>query len=153
MLKKEIFVLDSTVFCEPAGLPKGELLTTPGVVEELQSAESRLKFELAGVRVVEPTKEAAVVAAAKETNDRLTETDVGVVALALEKGATVVSDDYGVQNLATKLGLKILALTKAGIKEVWTYGFRCRGCGREGTVAGSCAVCGGEIRRFRRHKG
>ncbi len=154
MLKKK-FVLDSTVFCEPAALPKGELWTTTEVTAELRSEESNLKFELADIRVGWPTEDALkrVKAAANETNDLLSAADLSVIALAIEKDATIVSDDYGIQNLAMKFGLAILPLSKRGIREMWTYGFRCKGCGRRAIAPGICTVCGSEIRRFRIQKG
>lgn len=154
------YVLDATALRSGAAVSgESECHTTPSVLGEVKrgAASKRLALllESGNLRVSEPNDRHldAVKKAASETGDltRLSGTDLDILALALELGAKLLSDDYSVQNVARVLGVEIICTAEAGIREVFVWGFRCRGCGRryENKMA-ECPVCGSEVRTVRK---
>lgn len=151
-------VLDSTAIRNgvPAG-GKSEFFTTPGVLREVSRGRQGRDLELAievSITVSEPSAEALamVQAAAEGTGDsgRLSGTDKEVLALALELGATLVSDDYSVQNVAAVMGIRVTGQLN-GIREVFRWTHRCKGCGRYyEEKQPDCPVCGSEVRAVRK---
>ncbi len=137
-------VADASVFIV-GKLLKGEVITVPSVEQELKDLRSKIKFEIANVRIEAATSDALRRAreAARETGDlpRLSETDLEVLAKAIEYGATLATDDYALQNVAVHLGLKVEPVAQRGIKRFIKRTQRCAGCGRafEGDI---CPVCG-----------
>ncbi|MGQ9582624.1 MAG: NOB1 family endonuclease [Thermoplasmatota archaeon] len=147
-------VLDASVILSGVDPPATEELIMPPLVEkELGHAWARRKvayLKSAGLRVLEPAEEAleTVRRATRATGDdaRLSEADVQVLALAREMGATILTDDYSIQNLARALGIPYRPVVQKGITEVYGWGYRCRGCGRDldGRVK-ECPICGAEV--------
>lgn len=154
-----MFVLDATAM--RAGLSidgSHEWYTTPSVKGELEKGKVARDLEILEnlhLTVMAPRQELMekIRQAAEETGDiaRLSETDIDVLALALELGATLISDDYSIQNVAKCLKIKYRGGVEPGIKEVFTWTFRCTGCGRYyDENADSCMICGSALRTVRR---
>jgi UPF0271 protein len=155
----ETYVLDASAFIYGI-FPHGELLTPPGVYEEVRDEASRLKLEmLAGLKVREPgaIQVEEVRRAATDTGDilRLSRPDIDLLALALEEKASgkdvaILSDDYSIQNVARKLGLDIIPLHQKRIKYKIVWEKRCMGCNRTYSEGDVCKVCGSPLKLRRR---
>ena len=154
-----IYVLDTSAILSGKPMPPShECVLTLSVVDEIRHGRMKnaLDFILeAGGKALNPgSKELARVReAAKRTGDsvRISGPDADSLALALEMGATLLTDDYSMQNLAATLGIEYKALSQDGIKEVWTWQHRCRGCGRYfEEQQKECPVCGSEVRTTRK---
>jgi UPF0271 protein len=152
------YVLDSSALFYGKDVPAGfECVITPGVVRELEKEEMGERLELllaTRIRVVSPSERSVkkVAEKAKETGDvrRLSRTDVEVVALALELGYELISDDYSVQNVARVLGVPCRGMEQRGIREVFRWQAKCKGCGKVFDAdVHECDVCGSETRTKR----
>jgi UPF0271 protein len=146
------YVVDASFFFSEAILD-GEILTPPSVVEEVADPRSRLRLEAllaSGLSVVPPSPGSVrrVSGAAAETGDipRLSPADIDLLALALDLGATVVTDDYAVQNVALRLGMGVKGILQ-GKARPRQWRFRCPGCNRRYSSAGTCPVCGSALKR------
>lgn len=140
-------VLDATAFFLENPL-EGEIFTTPLVVDELNDARSRCRFEAlsaSGLRVMSPSRESLerIDQASAESGDRhvLSPADREILALALEISAGVVSDDYALQNVAHHLGIPATPLQQRRARKR-TWRFKCPGCGRYTDGPDACPVCG-----------
>jgi UPF0271 protein len=146
------YAVDASFFFSELVLD-GEIITPPSVVDEITDARSRCRLEAllaSGLSVVPPSAENAgrVSLAAAETGDiaRLSPADTDLLALALGLGATVVSDDFAVQNVALALGLGVKGILQPTARpRRWRY--RCPGCNRRYSAAGTCPVCGSGLKR------
>jgi len=155
------YVLDSSALFYGKDVPPGfECLITPGVVRELEKEDMGERLELllaTRIRVVSPSERSLLRVAdtAKETGDvrRLSETDVEIIALASELGYELISDDYSVQNVARVMGVQCRGMEQEGIKEVYRWRAKCKGCGKvfDADVS-ECDVCGSETRAKRDKK-
>ena len=152
-------VLDASALLSGIDPPEAEELLMPPLVErELGHAWLRRKLAyLKAVRltILAPSDEAIkkVRGAMARTGDdaRVSGADIQVLALALETGATILTDDYSIQNLATVLGIPYRPVAQAGIREVFSWGYRCTGCGKVlDRRMDECPVCGAPVRSFRR---
>ena len=146
------YAVDASFFFSEASL-QGEIFTTPLVIEEIADVRSRCRLEAllaTGLSVVSPSAESVrrVSAAAGETGDttRLSSTDTDLLALSLDLGAVTVTDDYAVQNVAQRLGLGVEGILQRKARpRKWR--FRCPGCNRRYSAAGTCPVCGSLLSR------
>ncbi len=89
---------------------------------------------------------------AADTGDigRLSGADISVLALALYIGAVIISDDYSIQNLSSHMGIECRPLSQKGIKEEWTWVYRCTGCKRTFSEPHeACPVCGAPLKPVR----
>jgi len=152
------FVLDASAVLSGVTLPAtDELVMPPLVEEELGHAWARRKVEYlkaVALSIQEPSKEALlkVKKASEDSGDdaRLSEADISVLALAIDTGGTILSDDYSIQNIATAMGIPFRSISQRGIKEVFKWSYRCRGCGRIfEKQQKDCPVCGSEVRSWR----
>lgn len=150
-------VLDTSALLSGRQFP-GELLIPPEVLRELQRQgltpvlEAVLETHVA-VASPGPDAVARVKAASDATGDapRLSPTDIAVIALALEAGASLVTDDYSIQNLCRALEIPFEAVMAPGIRERWTWSYRCAGCGAEWAEwREACPTCGSPLRTRRR---
>jgi len=94
-----------------------------------------------------------VKAAAGSTGDifRISKTDIDILALAMELNATIITDDYSIQNCARTLNVPFQTGVLDGIKEVFHWTYRCRGCGRTfDKEHEDCPICGSDIRVVRK---
>ena len=146
------YVLDASFFFSGLTL-EGELFTPPSVAEELADLRSRGRLEAllaAGLSICSPSGESMdrVTRAAEETGDapRLSAADRDVIALALDLDATVVTDDYALQNVALFLGLSVRGILQ-GKARPRRWKFRCTGCHRRYSSAGTCPECGSPLKR------
>jgi UPF0271 protein len=153
------YVLDTSALLSGKPLPPaGDCIVPPAVASEVQHGRVRnaLEFLLeAGARVASPGKEALerVRKKASGTGDenRVSPADIEALALALEMKGVLLTDDYSMQNLARVLGIEYAALSQDGIKEVWAWARRCRGCGKEWpSGVNECPDCGSEVKTVRR---
>lgn len=152
------YVLDSSALFYGKDAPSGfECVITPGVVLELNREDMGERLELllaTRIRVVSPSERSLkkVMEKAKETGDsrRLSPTDVEIIALALELGYELISDDYSVQNVARVVGVPCRGMEQKGIKEVFRWQAKCKGCGKvfDADVR-ECDICGSETRTKR----
>jgi len=131
----------------------GEIFTVPSVVEEIADIRSRCRLEAllaSGLSVLSPSTESVrrVSEAAGETGDitRLSPADVDLLALSLDREATTVTDDYAVQNVALMLGVGVKGILQAKARPR-RWRFRCPGCNRRYSSAGTCPACGSLLKR------
>lgn len=149
-------VLDASALLTGRQFP-GELATVPGVLRELRRHGMTPPLEAVletQVRVLSPGLEAQerVRAASESSGDahRLSPTDRELLSLALDLGATLVTDDYSIQNLARLLGIPYEPILTPGIRDTWTWSYRCRGCGRTWPEwHEECPVCGSALKTAR----
>jgi len=157
-----IFVVDASVFIYGYQMVEGEIVTVPGVMEELKDMKSTTLFEQAkntGMRV-EPAEQRyidEVATMAKKTGDIdvLSETDIHLLAKALQymgKDTYILTDDYAIQNAASRLGIQIKPIVQHKIMDVLIWEKRCIGCGRYFTQGEICPVCGSKLKRTRRRE-
>lgn len=112
-----------------------------------------------GLRLVPPTAASLrrVEEAATDTGDsrRLSPVDIDVLAVALDVNGTIHTDDYSIQNVASVLHIPFTGVSQAGITEVITWVYRCRGCGKiwPENPPKECTVCGSEIRQVKARPG
>lgn len=146
------YVLDASFFFSEATL-EGEIFTPPSVMEEIADVRSRCRLEAllaTGLSVVSPSEESVrrVAAAAGETGDfnRLSPADTDLLALSLDIGAIIVTDDYAIQNVAQRLGLRVEGILQRKARPR-RWKFRCPGCNRRYSAAGTCPVCGSLLSR------
>ena len=146
------YVLDASFFFSEATL-EGEIFTPPLVVEEISDVRSRCRLEAllaTGLSVVTPSGESVrrVAAAAGESGDitRLSPADTDLLALSLDLGAIIVTDDYAIQNVAQRLGLRVEGILQRKARPR-RWKFRCPGCNRRYSAAGTCPVCGSLLSR------
>ncbi|MHC1594552.1 MAG: NOB1 family endonuclease [Methanotrichaceae archaeon] len=147
-----LIIADSSVFIYGKTLA-GEVVTVPGVELELKDIRSRMRFQIAEVRIERPSKEALDRAerAARETGDlsTLSSVDLDLLAVALELEVPLATDDYALQNVALHLGLRVEPVAQPLIKKVIKRAKRCVGCGQS-FQGEECPVCGTPARRKRR---
>lgn len=135
----------------------GELFIPPSVLPEVHRHGLTLQLEAileTQVEVREPSPEALRRARAKgeATGDahRLSSTDVDLVALAIDVQGTVVTDDYSIQNVAHALGVPFEPVMERGIREQWTWSYRCTGCRAVWPEwHDECPTCGAALRTAR----
>jgi UPF0271 protein len=146
------YAIDASFFFSEATL-EGEIFTPPSVVEEIADVRSRLRLEAllaSGLSVVSPSRESVerVAAAAGETGDttRLSPADTDLLALSLDLGAVAMTDDYAIQNVAQRLGLGVEGILQRKARPR-RWKFRCPGCNRRYSAAGTCPVCGSLLSR------
>ena len=135
---------------------------TPLVGDEVaKGAPSRLMDGLleAGLDIRGPASTEKAEEAARATGDlgSLSKADISVIALALEvRDAIVVTDDFRVQNVLGSMGMKFESAGEIGerkIARVWSWTYRCRGCGRyfeEEQRRDECPVCGSNVRKYKK---
>lgn len=129
----------------------------PLVEEELGHAWARRKVEYlkeVALRIMEPTNESVekVKEESRKSGDdaRLSDADISVLALAIDSGGTILSDDYSIQNIATAMNLPFRSITQRGIREVFKWSYKCKGCNRTfAKQQKDCPVCGSEVRSWR----
>jgi UPF0271 protein len=152
------YVLDTTALFNAKDFPPDfEIVIPQGVLDELISwgLSDRVKV-LLGVRiqVFSPGAESRgkIRRAAEKTGDidRLSPVDSEVLALAVEMNAPLISDDYSIQNVSKVLGIKCLPMEQHGIKKVFYWKYKCRGCGKEyDRDVKECRICGKGLKPFR----
>lgn len=149
-------VLDASALLTGRQFP-GELLVPPSVLPEIRRHGLTPQLEAileTQIEICGPSPEALRRARAmsEATGDahRLSPTDVDLIALALDVQAIVVTDDYSVQNVARALGVRFEPVMERGIREQWTWSYRCTGCR---TVwpkwHDDCPTCGAPLRTAR----
>lgn len=135
----------------------GELYTVPEVLREVRRHGLTAPLEAfldTHVSVSSPSRPSMERARAESdaTGDapRLSSTDVALLALALDLDATVVTDDYSIQNVAQALGIPFEPVMERGIREQWTWSYRCTGCGRTWPAwSEECPTCGSPLKTAR----
>jgi UPF0271 protein len=152
------YVLDTTALFNAKDFPPDfEIIVPQGVLDELESWDlSDRVMNLLGVRIhvfsSSPESKTKIREAAEKTGDidRLSPIDMEVLALAVEMDSPLISDDYSIQNIAKVLGIKCLPMEQHGIKKVFYWKYKCRGCGKEyDRKIKECQICGKELRPFR----
>jgi len=152
------YVLDTTALFNAKDFPLDfEIVIPQGVLDELMEwgLSERVKM-LLGVRIQVnlPSDEsrAKIRSAAESTGDidRLSPTDMDVLSLAWELKTPLISDDYSIQNVAKILGIQCIVMEQQGIKKVFYWRYRCRGCGKEyERDVKECRICGQSLRPFK----
>ena len=152
------YVLDTTALFNAKDFPADfEIIVPQGVLDELVSWDlSDRVTNLLGVRIhvfsSGTESKAKVREVAEKTGDigRLSPIDMDVLALAVEMKAPLISDDYSIQNVAKVLGIKCISMEQRGIKKVYYWKYKCRGCGKEyDRHIKECLICGKELRPFK----
>jgi len=152
------YVLDTTALFNAKDFPPDfEIIVPQGVLDELSTWDlSDRVMNLLGVRIqvfsAGAESRAKIRQAAEKTGDidRLSPIDMEVLALAVEMDSPLISDDYSIQNIAKVLDIKCLPMEQHGIKKVFYWKYKCRGCGKEyDRKIKECQICGKELRPFR----
>ncbi len=149
-------VLDSSALFEMQDLPDDDCVTVPGVWLELKRhKDPRIAYWEGILRTSSPGpgSMAKVERAAERSGDsgRLSATDTELLALALELDSVLLSDDYSMQNIAQLIGVKCVPVATRGIKKVWKWAYRCKGCGKMyDSDKTECDVCGHGLKSVRR---
>ncbi|MDY6771578.1 MAG: DNA-binding protein [Candidatus Nanohaloarchaea archaeon] len=148
-----VHVIDANILIHGSSisLPFDDIVTVPGVTEELESDEARRRFDTLEVELREPDEHRVdhVQRVADQAGMEVTETDVALVALADQLDATLVTDDYAMQDLAERLDVSYITFMKEGIDGTVDWTTVCTNCGRE--VDGEqCPVCGAETTKVPR---
>lgn len=151
-------VLDASAFY--AGVPfgaDGGWHTTPRVFDEVRHIKRShgvldTMIETGRLQVREPREESVqrAVGASKRTGDfrQLSAGDLSVLALGLEvDGRVVVTDDFAVSNVAKHLGIAVLPIMTAGIRDSGTWIRYCPGCRKNLENQRECPLCGTPPRR------
>ena len=146
-------VLDASALLAGRQFP-GDLLTVPGVLRELRRHGITPQLEAileTQVRVASPSAAALerVRAESEASGDahRLSPTDRELLALAWDIRGSLVTDDYSIQNVARLLGLAFEPILAPGIKETWTWTYRCTGCRRTWPEwHEECPTCGAALK-------
>jgi len=156
------FVVDTSVLYYGKDLPADfEIIISPGVVRELEKEDMSERLQLlmaTRIRVHSPSKRSMdrVLEAATKTGDsrRVSMTDREILALAIDLGYELLTDDYSIQNLAAVLGVPCRGFDQRGIRRIFEWESKCKGCGRQ-LPAGvdTCDVCGSETRTVRKKRG
>jgi len=149
-------VLDSSALLTGRQFP-GDLLIPPSVLPEVQRHGLTPQLEAileTQVDVCAPSRDALRRAreAGEATGDahRLSPTDIDLVALAIDVQGTVVTDDYSIQNIARALGIPFEPVMERGIREQWTWSYRCTGCRAVWPEwHDECPTCGAALRTAR----
>lgn len=151
------YVIDSAFFLsglDPSAL-EGECFITPEIRGEVKKGFSARRMayfmDSGALKMASPGKDwvKRVMEKAEEIGEvrRLSEADVSILALAMELSATIITDDYSVQNMARILGISYLTVNERGIEKVWTWKYRCTGCGRFFSESYErCPICGSQIK-------
>ena len=64
--------------------------------------------------------------------------------------APLISDDYSIQNVANVLGIECIPMEQRGIKKVYYWKYKCRGCGKVyDRHIKECQICGKELKPFK----
>ncbi len=149
-------VLDSSALFEMQDLPGEDCVTVPGVWVELKRhRDPRVTYWEGILRTSSPGQDAmeTVKKAAERSGDsgRLSETDTELLALALELDSVLLSDDYSMQNIARLIGVECVPVATKGIKKVWKWAYRCKGCGKMYAAdKAECDVCGHGLKSIRK---
>jgi len=153
------YVLDTQFFLsgmDPTAID-GEVFITPEIIDEVKKGFPSRKMEYflesGQLSVASPSPETLkfIREKAEETGDigRLSETDISILALALDLSAAIITDDYSVQNLADLLDISYITLNEQGIRRIWKWAYRCKGCGRIFYKEyKECPVCGSPLRQI-----
>lgn len=138
-------VLDAGVFIHGYGreLEFDEPVTTPAVIEELDSTQAQTVRQLIGpeVREPDPSIQQEIQQRADEDEIHVSSTDTGVIALAQQLGAVLVTDDYSLQDLAQRMDVAVRGFGEEGITEPREYERYCPACGNV-TDEDQCPRCG-----------
>lgn len=138
-------VLDAGVFIHGYGrdLEFDGPITTPAVIDELDSGQAQTVRDLIDPELRMPGEEArtAVEATASEHNVDVSGTDIGLVALAEELDVELVTDDYSLQNLAALRGVECRGFGEDGIEDERSWERYCPACD-ETTDEDRCPRCG-----------
>ncbi len=123
-VKEKKRILDASALINTDTLTEKEAHTTPSVIEELKTLDSKSLAEAAKtkgkLKVEKPTEKylKKVKEKAKEVGSlrKLSQTDLEVLALTLQKKGEVNTDDYTMQNLAAHLELNYRGVSRGKIK-------------------------------------
>jgi endoribonuclease Nob1 len=159
-------VLDASAFLSGriTSMPSGHdmICTTSAVRNEVQKGSpGRILENLlsAGLRIKDPISTEDAVRAAKRTGDldKLSDADISIIALAGElNDVLVLTDDFRIQNVLKSLYIRFEPAGELGsrtIKEIWTWTYRCSGCGRYFDSAqknDDCPICGSSVKKKRK---
>jgi UPF0271 protein len=153
------YVLDTMVFITGKSPSlENQLFTVPGVIDELKRSKDKNHFEYlenAGLEVRMPSQQSLLkvdeYAGTTGDKERISEVDKALIALASELEAVLVTDDYSLQNLASEMGIGYQNLGESGIKEIFYWELKCKGCARVfNEKHKECPVCGSGLRTVRK---
>jgi len=149
------YILDTSAIISGKDLPSDiETIIPESVLNEILDYE---KYQILIGRsiVLKPSEDFIKMAkkAASETGDiyKLSNVDIDVIALTLEYGGIAITDDYAIQNVLSHLSADFVGLNEKGIKERYTWIYRCKGCRRYfKEYHKSCPYCGSELKLVRK---
>lgn len=156
-----IFVLDaSAVLNEPNFTfdSETEYVTTPKIVKEFKSMESRLLVENALersiLRIRKPKEKflKKVKETVKEHGYKISKADLSLIALGLElkeerKEFVVLTDDFSVQNFLELVKVPYLPIIQGKIGEIFSFSKKCPVCGKKfEQTKRKCPDCGVKLK-------
>ena len=148
--------LDASAFYAGIAFLSGsKCMTTSAIfveVEHIKTAALDALVQAGNLQIIDPDIKSieAVSIAAKKTGDivNLSEADISILALALERKVTLASDDYAVANVAARLGVKVVASSGKGIREIRKHIAYCSACGKAFSPdKQECPLCGNKLKR------
>ncbi len=154
--KGEEIALDASAFYAGIAFLSGsKCVTTSAIFEEVQhikAAALEALVQAGNLQILDPDTKSieAVSIAAKKTGDivNLSAADISILALALERKVALASDDYAVANVAATLGIRIVASSGKGIREIRKHVAYCSACGKLFSPdKQECPLCGNKLRR------
>ncbi len=130
-------------------------MTTNAIFEEVRHIKPAALdglLQAGNLQILDPDEKSikAISTAAKKTGDivKLSAADVSVLALALEHKIPLASDDYAVANVAAILGVKVVASSGKGIREIRRHITYCSACSKIFPPGKQeCPLCGNRLRK------
>lgn len=156
-----IFIADSAVFMTNKPMDATITITTPSVIHELKSHESKLYFDLLkeqGLRIELPSTKSLEkikkLSQISKDHDALSDTDIDILALAHDYKNDVIlfTDDYAIQNVASIADIKVQSVVQKKIKDILIWQKICIGCKRKFETGTECPICGSPLRKCRKRK-
>ncbi len=162
-----LFVLDASAILNEPNFEFGKgnnYVTTPLVVKEFKSMESRLLVENAlrhGLLEVRAPKHVFFVQAqslVEEHGYRISRADISVIALGLELLAekrefVVLTDDFSIQNFLGIAGVPYSSVIQGEIRETFSFSKKCPACGKVfHSSLKKCPDCGVQLKSILKKK-
>jgi len=162
-----LFVLDASAVLNEPNFEFGEenhYVTTPLVVKEFKSMESRLLVEnalkhgLIEVRAPSSVFFTQAQSLVEEHGYKISRADVSVLALALELQAenrkfVVLTDDFSIQNFLELKEIPYSSVIQGAIKETFSFSKKCPACGKVfHSSLKRCPDCGVQLKSILKKK-
>ncbi|MGC8995118.1 MAG: NOB1 family endonuclease [Thermoplasmata archaeon] len=143
-------ILDTSAIISGKPFPTDvETFTIESVINEIKLNREYYPI-LENIKILEIDDESLkkAIETAKKTGifEKLSKTDLELISAAIKYGYTVVTDDYAIQNVLKFLNLEYMTFSQEGIKDVYIWVYKCKGCKRiYRKNYMNCPYCGSEL--------